>query len=1083
MPANPLYDFTIGLAVNQRDMARSIQKQEAVLKKIYNSAMTSAVEAGFSRRSLRGLETTMAAASKKMVATQREIVILGEKLKEKGLTAELKERHKASLEELKIKRKFLREEATSHRSNAQDAAKEYAKELAKSKVRAGRRKVATDKMAAGFKGGKGFGEGLQKLMSQIRGADAAGAASTFGKGTKKAGGLAKKGVGKLPGGGKMLKAFSKIGGLMAKLGPILMAVGAIAGAFIAIIKLLLDAEAKVKEFRQELIKSNVSALDLGASMYGVGKAVDEVVFAFSGLGKGFDFQRAWGVNTKEALKVVDAYAQAGVKVSEFTAGLSKADARQDALRKSTEAALTYASLLGMQASEVAQKMGEMMGNMAQSLSGVRMQFSGLTAIAKESAYSTKKFFSQVLQATSGMTMYNVRLEETGVLLKELQKALGAKDGFDLLQKILGGLQGKSMKERVKGDEVKGLGNVRRIRQRGAIERAKDFSDVAGPGFMATMQAAADKLGLKVDTGTPKALMKTLSRLSEADIGKLRVSIEEMAKGNKEFEKHLVGLPKLFRAALSFRGGSKLKGRAALAMSEGEVGPIAALEEIRLLIKKGQSLGKDNMAIGRMITEELGVDLGTANKVMDFFNRADAHFQLLLERAKGKGKGELGTKAHDEAAKMGMFYDWNEKLGKYLLREGTKEKPGEVATEQTMYYAQADAFQKLVEKGKETEDIKLAKEIAGATTKTTKVLEQMMDGVLANIFKYTSMIFGWLLKSDEELESEALTTLLEKLAQKRSAIEGKLPGLLTKLEKVESLGKRIDDPAGKAKVIAEKERIEGVIKAVREEVSIRNAEMAEIQDRHMKGMLPKLESNWTDMDSTDKADWMRTVLKGSGTKKGSGATTNYKGMISGREGTGSLGDEVKFHDTDANRMLGKVERATTKVDESIISLEALIKRQHLEDLSRRNQELAAAGVAGQVFAALPEATKHKLPLGTVESLIRDIMDGKISKSTANALRDMPELREAILKKGGLSSELQDAVKKAAGVKDGLAHIKGDEMRVTRISEKDLVSVGTPNGPLARAGTGGGKTITNNFWEGKGAFASLRAYEKAKGSMGA
>ena len=58
----------------------------------------------------------------------------------------------------------------------------------------------------------------------------------------------------------------------------------------------------------------------------------------------------------------------------------------------------------------------------------------------------------------------------------------------------------------------------------------------------------------------------------------------------------------------------------------------------------------------------------------------------------------------------------------------------------------------------------------------------------------------------------------------------------------------------------------------------------------------------------------------------------------------------------------------------------------------------------------------------------------------------------------------------------------EMRIARINPEDVVSVHKGARDPAGSGRGGGSTVVhNNFWEGKGAFNSLAAYERAKGAF--
>ncbi len=1089
MAANALADFTIGLSVSQRDMARAIQKQEAGLKKVYNSALAYAVEAGFSRRKLRGLETTMVAASKKMAVTQREIMALGEKLKKDGLTAELRERHSASLTELKEKRKQLKEEAGIHRANAEAAAKAYNKELAKEATRAKRRKIGVDKLKSGFGGGKGFGEGLTDLLSSMKGGDVKGVMSTAGKGAKGAGKLAKKGLSKAPGGGKMLKMMGKMGGFFAKLGTALSAIGAVAAVFIALVKLILDADAQMKEFRKTILKSNVSALDLGASLYTVGDAVDDVVYAFSGNMASFNFQRDWGLLAKEALQVVDAYAAAGVKVSEFTQGLRTAEQRQDKLRKSTEAALTYANLLGMQASEVAQKMGEMMGNMAQSLSGVRMQFSGLTKIAAESAYSTKKFFSQVLQATSGMSMYNVRLEETGVLLSNLQKALGAKDGFDLLQKIMGVISGKSMKDRMKDTEVSSGGLTARERDaRSAMaERGKDFMATAGPEFMALFRGAAKDLNLKIDTSSGMALVKSMGRLGEKDKTKLVGAVGNFAKHSAEMKKLIPAMQHLFRFD-EIGKGDKLQRHAALARAEPDFGPIYAMQKLEGILKRAAELGKGHAGVSSLIAEQLGVNLSTANQMQDL-KRSQEGALVELKRIAAKSKeGAISQKLQLEQQKeWGVYLDWSKSQGKYIIRGGEVGAGGdEVKTRKDMFYANKEKFTEMMASGKESEDTRLAKEIAGATTEATKILSQMSEGVLTNIFKYVGMIYGFMFKSDAQIGNEAYKGARADLSMARKQSEKeftRIVGLLAKSK--ETLG-MTGDAGEKQKLGDQITNLEKEKARITKELAMIDSSRIELdrivsQDPKMLEKLVETTDYDWELDSEEEQNARtRRLLMGKVNK-----SLGHDGLRYKRRGGKEEDIKLLAH---GNRTTGRHLRVAQDSETTLDTIERRLRENHAEAMRLQREAAKSTQLATAMGAVAPPNLNSPMLL---EGIAGELVSGKVTKGTLKSLKENPDFARKILGLPGLPKSAAAIIHralKAPAANDMAFGVSNSKITFAkRIDTADqAIALQRPTGAMAKASKGqrGGTTVvTNNFWEGKGAFGSLRAYEKAKGAMGA
>lgn len=1075
MPINPGADITLAMGIDAKEMYRTLNKTQAVLRKNYGAAMEAATKAAFAKRNLKSLGDSFRSAGNELSKIQLQTQKNLERLRIQGLDNEERLRIASELKILQQRSRALKDESRKRMKMAKDSAKAWVKETEKLKVAAERRKAFTDEWSkgAGSRGREGMSKFLEGIFSgNVGGLMSSGkmGAKVLGKGATK---FAGSDLGRKMGGGKALEALGSLGGTLAKLTTVMMAVGAVAGALAVLVKVFLEADKLVKEMNSSLLKSNVAAADLGGNWLNLEDRLEEVRDSFNK----FSFMSAWKVLPKESLQIVDAFGAAGLKVSQFTAGLEEAADRQQKLRDVTETALVYANLTGMTGTEVATKMGEYMDNLAMSLESVREGFSGIYRVANESGYSTKKFFGMVLQATSGLTMYNVRLEQTAGLLKELTSALGLKDGFELLQKILGQMKGKSVEQGARDIIASKDGEVgtRRRLQREAEHQASVFLEaIKKGGFGSIFSGAAEEVGVKLDLSSQKGLVDSLKAMSNDQFTKFYASLigratskeeKDQVRALREMRKHLI--PGLSGDAVNMSG----------AMGRG--GPVFQLLQMMAQLSgaaglAGQS-GKDISGYGLIAAEKLGIDKDTAQKLASTMEDMTARlYGLQAQAAKIKSKEEIGDQA-ENVRLYGGGIRWNEQTGQAEVVKGVVDAFGQAFLEgpaikniEDWLYANEAVLRKIAEKG-DSQEVLLAKSIAENTNETTKILGAMKDGVLMDIFKGVNAIISLFIKDDLKRGTKFIRN---EIMSQMDKWQGRAKVLGEAKRNIASILPNVRNPEQRQKLQAQLADVTADEKAAQDNLT------------RLRDALTKLnEKLATDPESISKIltfDVGDIEEKNKKTLLGMFGLDKLELIPVWNKGTGP--ETIKSVD-DATDMLKKMREEAKETADT--------QKKMREEALSKVPEKTGDEVAGAILTAqaMMAGLRGINPSGRVlsesgrQTLAKHLATGNFSQEDLEEFRRDPDYARRVMAIEGLPPESKAAIEEAlrAPQADDLGMIVGDGRvkMAQRIDRRDQVLAFAREGGALSKGGGGVTNVQNNFWEGKGAFNSMRQLEKAKG----
>jgi hypothetical protein len=338
-------------------------------------------------------------------------------------------------------------------------------------------------------------------------------------------------------GGKMGKMMGGLGKSMTKLGAALGVIAGIAAGIGMLIKVLIDADNQFKEFNKTVQNSggmlgmmNVQGKNLEANLRTLQKA----------LAGSPGFLNNLAITAKDAYGALASFEQAGYTFQEIAGGAKDATEQIRRYQDAVETASNLSKVFGESIDSIAGNMAEYMEKLGMSLEDVRDRFSDVASKAQQSGFGTKRFYGMVLQATSGMSQYNTRIEETAGLLLRLGKVLGAKVGAEFLQG-LGGLKDEGVMDRFKRVKTTGAKTFKKINKFETQAQSADIISIAKRGKMMDPDVWATKLqgvfGPQFDAQSPEALAKAMAKATGKQRRELFAAMRE-AKGGEEMVRKL-----------------------------------------------------------------------------------------------------------------------------------------------------------------------------------------------------------------------------------------------------------------------------------------------------------------------------------------------------------------------------------------------------------------------------------------------------------------------------------------------------------------------------------------------------------------
>lgn len=750
-------EFRDAISFDDKEFLRGWGKARSEISKTWASTVKAAAEASFSPGMLRKVVGQYEASMKKIDASH---------LKVEHLAAQIRERQAKGLET-----RQLRTEAAIEKKKFDALRRGFDQEMKHVREVSDRRRDAVEEAERLSKrslseSAEEFGESLGEHFEKIKSGDISGLLKAAGRRISTGGVQAGQKAGETT--GAKSKAFEGISQVLGKLGPAVVALGAVAAGIAAVIKIMIDADAKAKELNRTLLESGAAVGDLTVAYSSAGDAIDRTRRAFVGGEGAFAFNRIWGTTADDHLKVLGAYAEAGLTLQKLARGTKTAGEEMERYRDATAHALTFSKLLGVSTNEVAAATAGYMEDLGLSLQGVQNRFAEVELAARESGFGTKRFFTTILQATSGLTGYNVRLNQAASLLRTIGKVLGPRAGGELLAQLQKGFGGESIQDRYRRLLITGgktTGRVYKAEATGAVEElAKRVAEASAP------QQAAVARSLKafgVDLAGGKAA---------AQFGKLSAGQQAGLLGKARLEGVTDELVQVIRTAVATSRGAA----GGLATRAGELGNIGAGGTLALKLLEAQRItgaplhklqGPAAIA-AQNITGITGEEFTQLVKLSESFADTEKRLEE-VQAAVRQGKPYDEKLAEQMARAFGIYVDKEGKRRRTLVPTGGTftAGQGEVVgnTFEDIITSAGKEFEKVAE-AQVPRDIQLAQEVVRNTTDITKILEQGVEWWLEQIYSVVQGIFNFLGSAkDQKNRAAALETVTGEIDKARTEL--------------------------------------------------------------------------------------------------------------------------------------------------------------------------------------------------------------------------------------------------------------------------------------------------------------------------
>ena len=296
-------------------------------------------------------------------------------------------------------------------------------------------------------------------------------------------------------------------------------------------KTILDGASNADIFGKSFESGKQTTLNLTDTLYAARKAASDTAVQFN-------------LTADDTARVLNELNQAGITYKRIIDGASRAEVAQYNFSEAIRKTISYASLLGVSTSELAQYQNTLMKDVNMSLDHTYDMFGMINEASKASGMSTKSFFTAISQATSGMALYNVRVEEAIGFIKDFGKIVGETDAGKLVGNLTKpGSPEDNLKKATTAAAGIGIGPLGNIFKDATATAVEDFytnfsskADDIEKVFSAAGQRALGEMLMSGDKAKRKEGAKQLETLSGDDRAKIRTLLTTFDPAvNRRFE--------------------------------------------------------------------------------------------------------------------------------------------------------------------------------------------------------------------------------------------------------------------------------------------------------------------------------------------------------------------------------------------------------------------------------------------------------------------------------------------------------------------------------------------------------------------
>lgn len=733
--ANPKITAELMLNLHTQELSRDLEKslvtgtQKAMrearrtVADAFREATVQALTDGKTGSAMKELHKTgVVEAQQGYLKLQRQIEGLEKRALDEKLTSEEKAQMKR-LQEASRNQKNLLDERMRAFKREQDI----------------RRQVAKEQRSAASDAAKGFESAADNLRGVLMGGFGAWAQGARGVGER----VQQRGEGRIAraqamgeqgADPKQVAQMAKLGRTLAGIGTALAAIAGVVGAVVVLVKLFADLESKVKDMNKALIDT-AGAADFGMTRADIvsgklAQRIEQMRNDTTALNNNF---MRFRVTFKEQQQILAEFNRAGFTYARMNKEIEEGSSHLKSFSDATALAITYSRTLGVSTGEAAQKMGDLAFETGMGLQDIAEQFSVITREAMQAGFATKRFYSTIVEVTSGMAFYGVRIDETAKLLKTFDSLLGEAVGTEAFQKIVGQYKDKGAQDRIRDLIVK---DQEFAQQQFAKAFERQIRQLAKTGDKLGLNEKEIRDLLKMDEVGMSARLQQLGASPEQiqDFRRARM-VGQAAQG---------GIGAMTRA-MPFAGpGFDI---AMASQATGVFGNRRIDEVLR-------DLSADELGVAQLagLQEVTGKSLEELEELAAAFTNMEGKFLNLREIAKIAPSERTAQQLEllAQYAKEGLFLE--EETGKILKGEADDQgkliKGTEIAVSNAL-----DAVTATTTLGEDqikeqlTRDQEIATEISRNVTGVTEMLEQSTNRILESIYEGVMSIYEWLIRDD------------------------------------------------------------------------------------------------------------------------------------------------------------------------------------------------------------------------------------------------------------------------------------------------------------------------------------------------
>jgi len=421
-----------------------------------------------------------------------------------------------------------------------------------------------------------------------------------GGGAMKAGGAAMKGL------GSVMSKMAPILQIVGKLGPL---IGTLSSLLMAVVKVLIDAEAQAKAFNKEILASASSAEFLARSGGNANDAYDELSNTMDQLrDSAYSLENLeWGISVDEHKQVLNVLTQEGVAIGHIKAEAGDgAGAVGKFATELSHVSVAYSRAFGVPLQEINQMQAEMMNSMGMNLESTKLAFEQMNRAAGDSGISANKFFGMIRGVSQDLSLYNVRMEQSVKLLKMLGKVMDPRNAQKFMQGVIGTMKNMSQDDRLKVALLAG-GKGKAIVQKDLANKRKNLQADIGKAIGMEADAVGKELA---DPAKAKALWAKIGKKAPGKLGALKESSIELKIDETASKKGVYGQAfamenmgvggqlEMMQAALAGWGGGKTltEGAGSLGMTKMAENMGIGTEQLRGMMKLEQAVKEEKAAL-------------------------------------------------------------------------------------------------------------------------------------------------------------------------------------------------------------------------------------------------------------------------------------------------------------------------------------------------------------------------------------------------------------------------------------------------------------------------------------------------------